>query len=103
MKQTGNWHDRAVFSYWKSKENKNDESYRWFSGLGFGNITKLVKLKAGQTQTHTARLVVRDATLSENIIKERDANDRTKRWRENFPREKVTTWKAQSYRLTFNK
>ena len=73
MKQTGNWHDRAVFSYWKSKEKKNDESYRWFSGLGFGNITKLVKLKAGQTQTHTARLVVRDATLSENIIKERDA------------------------------
>ena len=73
MKQTGNWRDRAVFSYWKSKEKKNDESYRWFSGLGFGNITKLVKLKAGQTQTHTARLVVRDATLSENIIKERDA------------------------------
>ena len=73
LKQTGNWHDRAVFTYWKSKENKNDESYRWFSGLGFGNIAKLVKLKAGQTQTHTARLVVRDATLSESIIRERDA------------------------------
>ena len=23
MKQTGNWHDRAVFSYWKSKEKKS--------------------------------------------------------------------------------
>ena len=62
-----------MFTYWKSKENKNDAVITDGFGLGFGNIAKLVKLKAGQTQTHTARLVVRDATLSESIIRERDA------------------------------
>jgi hypothetical protein len=66
----GNWHDRAVFTNWKT--NKKDETYRWYAGLGFGNITKLVKLKSGETQTHGVRLVIRDSTLSENIIRERD-------------------------------
>ena len=86
-----------MFTYWKSKENKSDGSRTDVSGLGFGNIAKLVKLKAGQTQTHTARLVVRDATLSESIIRERDAKRSYEAVEENFPREGYNMEGAQSY------